>query len=150
MKKFIQGLFVNFALIVLGAYIIPCFYTGYWSESVFVIQLFAATLLIRLLQLLTNMIRFRYPIFEYLIELGMVLAVVLGLGRLLNWYAAEYIWVMIVIIVAVYAAVYIVGVGKTKRDVDFINKQIKLRRESKLCAQNTDAQRPAPKNPQGF
>jgi hypothetical protein len=36
---------------------------------------------------------------------------------------------MVAIVVAVYAAVYAVGIGKMRRDVAFINKQIKLRKK---------------------
>jgi hypothetical protein len=129
MKKFIQALLVNFALVVLGAHIFPSIINNDWARSKFVLELLLVTVVIRLLLLLTNKFSSHYPILEYLLELGMILAVVLGFGWLFRWYDLARLWMMVAIVVAVYAAVYAVGIGKMRRDVAFINKQIKLRKK---------------------
>jgi hypothetical protein len=129
MKKFIQALLVNFALVVLGAHIFPSIINNDWARSKFILELLLVTVVIRLLLLLTNKFSSHYPILEYLLELGMILAVVLGFGWLFRWYDLARLWMMVAIVVAVYAAVYAVGIGKMRRDVAFINKQIKLRKK---------------------
>lgn len=129
MKKFMQGLLVNFALVVLFAHVISSAIFNEWSFSKYILELLLATVVIRLLLLLTNKFSSRYPILEYLLEFGMVLAVVLGFGWLFGWYNLDYLWAMILVVVIVYAAVYAVGMDKTKRDVAFINEQITLRKK---------------------
>ncbi len=129
MKKFIQALLVNFALVVLGAHIVPSIINNDWTHSNFILELLFVTVVIRLLLLLTNKFSSHYPIIEYLLELGMILAVVLGFGWLFKWYDLAHLWMMVAIVVAVYAAVYAMGIGKIRRDVAFINKQIKLRKK---------------------
>ena len=126
MKKFMQDLLVNFALVVLGSHL---FFYDNVPRLVFILQLLAATVVIRLLLLLTNKFNSHYPILEYLLELGMVLIVVLGFGWLFQWYDLTELWIMIASISAVYIAVYLVGIGEIKRDAAFINKQIKRRKE---------------------
>lgn len=129
MKKFMQGLLVNFALVVLGAHIISSAIFNDWAHSKYIIELLLVTVVIRLLLLLTNRFSSRYPVLEYLLEFGMVLAVVLGFGWMFGWYGLDYLWAMFMIVTAVYAAVYAVGLGRIRRDVAFINEQITLRKK---------------------
>lgn len=139
MKKFIQVLLTNYALAVMGIYIINSLVTGVWATTLYLYELFFVILVIRLLVLLTNKFQLRYPVLEYLLELGMVLTVVLGFGWLFKWYDSSYLWMMIATIVTVYIAVYAVGIGRTKRDVEFINEQIRLRKaKSKKLADEKD------------
>jgi hypothetical protein len=128
MKKFTQNLLGNYALIVLGAHVLPSVFQGDWLLSKYILELFIITVIIRLLMLLTDRFQSRYPILEYTLELGMVLAVVLGIGWMFEWYYTEHIPQMVITIVAVYVAVYAVGIGKIRHDVNFINEQIKRRR----------------------
>ena len=132
MKKFIQDGLINYALAVIIIHFISNSLTpGTWEQNTYLFELLFVILVIRLLVLLTDKFQSRYPILEYLLELGMVLGVVLGFGWLFGWYGADYFGVMIVTIVTVYAGVYAVGIGRTKRDIAFINEQIiKRKKES--------------------
>lgn len=129
MKNFVKDGLVNFALIVLGAYIIPSIMGYGWEHSINILQLLMVTFLIRLLQLLTSKFVSRYPILEYLLELGMILAVVLGFGWLFKWYDIDRLAAIVLTVIVIYAAAFALDLTKTRRDVGFINDQIKLRRE---------------------
>lgn len=129
MKKFMQDLLVNFALVVLGAHVISSIIFNNWPHSEYIVQLLLTTAVIRLLLLLTNQFSSRYPILEYMLDFGMVLTVVLGFGWLFGWYSLEYLWAIVLIVAIVYAAVYAVGMGRIRRDVAFINEQITLRKK---------------------
>lgn len=129
MKKFMQGLLINYALIVFCAHIIYSIICAEWLFSRFILELFLTTVVIRVLLLLTNQFSSRYLILEYLLEFGMVLTVVLGFGWLFGWYTLEYMWGIILTVAVVYAAVYAVGLGRIRRDVAFINEQITLRKK---------------------
>ena len=132
MKKFAQALLINFALVVLGAHVVFGIVLNDWPHSRFILELLLATVTIRLLLLLTNQFSSHYPILEYLLEFGMVLAVMLGFCWLFGWYSLNYLWAIIVTVATVYVAVYAVGMGKTRHDVTFINKQITLRKKKNV------------------
>lgn len=128
MKKFTQNLLVNYALAVLAIFVANSLAFGIGDYARYHFELLLVIIVIRLLLLLTNKFQSRWPVLEYLLELGMVLATVLGFGWLFEWYDMNYLGYMIATIVAVYIGVYAVGIGRARRDAAFINEQIKLRR----------------------
>ena len=130
MKIFIKDWLANFALIVLSVYGITSFYNGLYSDLIFILQLFFTTLVIRLLQIPVRKYESRYPFLEYLLEFGMVVAVVLGLGLIFGWHSGKGIPLIILTIIVAYAAAYLLDLTRTNKDIAYINEQIKKRREN--------------------
>ena len=130
LKVFIKALLVNFALIVIGAYGIPFIVWGEWEQAELILQLLLATVVIRLLLLLTNKLNINNIIAGYVLELAMTLAVVLGFNVIFQWYALQYVWGLILTVVLVYIVAILLDIARTRRDVAFINEQIKLRRKT--------------------
>ena len=130
MKVFIKALLVNFALIVIGAYGIPSILWGDWEQAELILQLLLVTVIIRFLMLLTNKFIINNMIVGYVLELAMTLAVVLGFNAIFQWYALRYLWGLILTVVLVYIVAIILDIARTRRDVAFINEQIKLRRKT--------------------
>lgn len=104
-----------------------CFLSGFDGTRTTLFELLGVLLVIRLLVLLTARFELRWPILEYLLELGVVLAVVLPAGWLLKWYDMRFFGFMIAIIASVYLVLYIIGAGKARKDAEFINAQIQMR-----------------------
>lgn len=125
MKNFIKDWLANFALIVLCINIVSFIINRNWSNVSFILELFFVTLLIRLLQILTNKFTSNYPILEYLLEFGMVSSIVFIFGRLFGWYTVNEMWFIFVIIIIAYTIAYVLDLTKTSRDVAYINEQIK-------------------------
>ena len=130
MKVFIKALLVNFALIIIGAYGIPSILWGDWEQAELILQLLLVTVIIRFLMLLTNKFIINNMIVGYVLELAMTLAVVLGFNAIFHWYALRYVWGLILTVVLVYIVAIILDIARTRRDVAFINEQIKLRRKT--------------------
>lgn len=130
MKVFIKALLVNFALIIIGAYGIPSILWGDWEQAELILQLLLVTVIIRFLMLLTNKFIINNMIVGYVLELAMTLAVVLGFNAIFQWYALRYLWGLILTVVLVYIVAIILDIARTRRDVAFINEQIKLRRKT--------------------
>jgi Ca2+/Na+ antiporter len=133
MKNFIKTCLVTYALIILGVFSIPILLN--WNFEYFdpiYLQLLIATVTIHLVQLATPQIKCRNRWAEIAIELSMVLAVVLGYSMLFGWYMGRVSWVLVVIVVAVYAVYYLLNYTKAKKDIDFINERIKSRKQREV------------------
>ena len=127
MKKFIKNWLMNFALILISINIVSFALDRNWNHVSFVFELLFVTLMIRLIQILTNKFSSRYPILEYMLEFAMVTAIVFGFGWLFGWIGKNW-WHNLIVIIIVYAAAYVLDLTRTKRDISYINEQIKIRR----------------------
>ncbi len=133
MKNFFKDLLINFAIVVIVANIVPSIFNGSWDSSIFILQLLLMMLVVRLGQLLTNLFTSKYRILEIGLELLMVMAVVLAFGWLFKWYDLSYIWMMPLMVVIGYIFAYILDIARTRKEIEFINTQIK-RRKARLVA----------------
>ncbi len=133
MKNFFKNLLINFAIVVIVANFVPAIFNGSWGSSLFILQLLLMMLVVRLGQLLTNLFTSKYRILEIGLELLMVMAVVLAFGWLFKWYTLSYIWMMPLMVVIVYIFAYLLDIARTRKEIDFINKQL-MRRKARLVA----------------
>ncbi len=129
MKNFFKNLLINFAIVVIVANIVPAIFNGSWDSSVFILQLLLMMVVVRLGQLLTNLFTSKYRILEIGLELLMVMTVVLAFGWLFNWYTLAYIWMMPLMVVTVYIFAYILDIARTRKEIEFINTQLRRRKE---------------------
>ena len=60
------------------------------------------------------------------------LLIVLGFGYFFNWFDSVPIWICILMVVFVYAFGCILNVSTINKDLDFINKQLKLRNNKEV------------------
>ena len=137
MKEFIKKWMMIFGVVTIFSTIVPAIVNGNWTAAIFTFQLLFALLVICLLQLLTQKIPIQIPLVRYFVDLGMTLSVVLFFGRIWEWFAPGYIWTMFAMVIPAYIVGISLDMIKIKQDVDFINRQINLRRE-KLPEENTD------------
>ena len=131
MKNFIKTCLVTYGLIIIGIFSVPMLFN--WSFEYFepiYLQLLIAAVTIHLVQLVTPQIKLRQRFAEVAIELTMVLIVVLTYSKLFGWYRGSSPWVLVVIVVVVYAVYYLLNYTKAKKDIDFINARIKSLKQS--------------------
>jgi hypothetical protein len=130
MKEFIKRWLLVFAMAVVSIYTITAVRTGQWENTWFVLEILVTTLTICMLQLLTNKIPVRVALLKYLIDLAMVISTVLFFGWLWDWWDSWVgIWSLCATVIPVFIAAIVLDVVIVRRDVDIINKQIKLRRQ---------------------
>jgi len=128
MKEFIKKCLTNFSLIVITVFFVFSVKCGEWSQFIFVSQILLLTVTIFIGQILTNKFTSPYHFLETGLELIMVLSLALTYGWFFKWYQLQEIWIMFVIVIPVYIISYILDIARTKKDVEFINDQIKLRK----------------------
>ena len=78
---------------------------------------------------LTHKIEFRYAIFEFLLDIGFMLAVIILSGTLFNWYSHISIWIPLVIVLITYILFYLLDIVRVHRDIKEINKLLQKLRE---------------------
>jgi len=78
---------------------------------------------------LTHKIEFRYAIFEFLLDIGFMIAVIILSGILFNWYSRVQSWIPFVIVIIVYILFYLLDIIRVRRDIKEINKLLQMRKE---------------------
>lgn len=124
MKNFIKKCFITYPWVVAFSILIPSFVNKDWNTIVFFAQLLIAVVIIFVLQLLTHRFVSEFFLLEMVIEFLMIMAVIYILGWIWNWYTIEFAWMMVAIVLPVYVLAYIVGITRTKKDIEFINEKL--------------------------
>lgn len=131
MKRFIKDWLVNYALIVVVSAFLPALLCNNWLSLKGTLEMLGVTLVIRLLLLLTSRMNPKWPIVQYIVEIGMVMTVVLLSGYGLGWFTPSYIWAFALAVLAVCVPAYWLDIARDRRDVAYINEKIRQRREKK-------------------
>ncbi len=131
MKNFVHRVLINYALVVIVLGLVNLTAFGPSEFASFTLELLLVLVTVWVAFMLTARIKYRWPVLEKLLELAAVLAIVLSGGWIFRWYDVSLLGYMVFIIVAVYAGVYAIGIGRAKKDAEYINEQIKLRRISR-------------------
>lgn len=129
MKDFIKKILVLGALMILTIYTISSIRNEEWSETIFFWQLILLSVIISVVQLLLNRYRFDYYIIEVLVEYLMVCLVVGTTGMIFGWFELHYLWMVLLYVTPIYMIGYFLDMVRTKRDVDYINERIEVRRK---------------------
>jgi len=70
----------------------------------------------------THKIEFRYAIFEFLLDIGFMMTVIVLSGILFHWYSVIQVWIPLVIVLIVYILFYLLDIVRVHKDVKEINK----------------------------
>jgi len=94
-----------------------------------ILQIIGANIVISTGLFLTHKIECRYAIFEFLLDIGFMLAVIILSGILFNWYSRITVWIPLVIVLMVYILFYLLDIIRVHRDIKEINKLLQKLRE---------------------
>ena len=78
---------------------------------------------------LTHKIEFRFAIFEYLLDIVFMLAVIVVSGFLFNWYSRISVWVPVIIVIVIYVLFNLLDIVRVHRDIKEINKLLQKFKE---------------------
>jgi len=87
-----------------------------------VLEIFGANIVITIGLSLTHKIQLRFAIFEYLLDIIFMTAVIVVSGIIFNWYSHVSIWVPAVIVVMIYILFNLLDVIRVRNDIKDINK----------------------------
>ncbi|GBU29023.1 hypothetical protein R84B8_02585 [Treponema sp. R8-4-B8] len=94
-----------------------------------VFEIFAANIVIILGLFLRWKFEIRNIIFEYLIDISYIIAVLIVFGLLFDWYSAISVWLLVVMAVIIYIFAMIISVTKIKNDAKELNKLLQKHQE---------------------
>jgi Ca2+/Na+ antiporter len=94
-----------------------------------ILEIIGANLVITIGLFLTHKIEFRFAIFEFLLDIGFMMTVIVLSGTLFHWYSTIPVWVPLVIVLAVYILFYLLDIVRVHRDIKEINKLLQELKE---------------------
>jgi hypothetical protein len=77
----------------------------------------------------THKFEFRHAVFEFLLDIGFMLAVIVLSGILFNWYSRIPLLIPLVIVIMVYILFYLLDIIRVRRDIKEINKLLQKLKE---------------------
>lgn len=129
MKRIINNCFMTTGLSLLLLAIVATLYHATFLCIATVYQAFAANLVIHLGLVLLRRFESKYVVVELFVEISYELMILITAGFLFGWYSSTPIWVLILMGLAIYFIGILTDVFRIKTDVEFINSQLKLRKE---------------------
>jgi len=94
-----------------------------------ILEIIAANLVITIGLFLTHKIEFRFAIFEYLLDIVFMLAVIVISGLLFNWFSRILVWVPVIIVIVIYILFNLLDIVRVHRDIKEINKLLQKFKE---------------------
>jgi len=94
-----------------------------------VFEIFAANILIILGLLLRWKFEIRNIIFEYLVDVSYIIAVLIVFGLIFDWYSAVPVWLLVVMAIVIYILAMIFTVTKINKDAEELNNLLQKRHE---------------------
>jgi len=94
-----------------------------------VFQIIGANIMINFGLFIRSKFEIRNIIIEFIADVSYIIAVLVILGVIFNWYKVVPVWLLIAMAVAIYVFVIITNVVKINKDADKINELLQKRRE---------------------
>ena len=133
MKNFVNKFLRNYAVVVIVVGI--AFITR--NDTLLLVsllfELLVALFLVDLLKLLMQKINHHthYFVTEHLFGYIVAMIVFPSTWRIFGWYERVAIWSILISVTAVSVTVFVLELGRTKKDIAYINEKLKQRREKK-------------------
>jgi len=100
-----------------------------YISAVSIMEIIAANLVITIGLFQTNKIEFRLAIFEYLLDIVFMMAVIVVSGIIFKWYSQIPVWVTIIIVIVIYIIFNLLDIIRVHRDIKEINKLLQKLKE---------------------
>lgn len=130
MKNIIKNSLIIFAVIVLTISLFDVILWKEWSLFNFFIKIAFVSIIICLAKSLTVRIHTSYYIIYITIDFLLTLTIVMVFGYIFNWYEIERIWLICSIVLFAYIICFFLGIIKTNKNIELINKKLKERKNN--------------------
>ena len=127
MKKILQNTCILAALMILAVFAISIIWSGITDEIKLVLQLFGLALVISIINYMFDEYTSLSILASYVIKYFAITAVVMIFGFVIGWFYASNFWMAFVYVGVVLVMSYFIDGFKVKKDIEYINQQIKER-----------------------
>lgn len=130
MKNIVKNCLATTGLSLVLLAIVATLYHARFLFIMSVYQTLLANIIIHLGLILLQRFESKYFMVEIAVEIGYVLVVLILSGHFFGWYSSTPLWVLIVLGIAVYFIGCFIGIFRMHTDVEHINLQLTLRKDS--------------------
>jgi hypothetical protein len=103
-----------------------------YINAITILEIIGANIVISTGLFFTHKIVLRYAIFEFLLDIGFMMTVIVLSGILFNWYSIIQVWIPLVIVLIVYILFYLLDIIRVNRDIKEINKLLQELKEKEI------------------
>jgi Protein of unknown function (DUF3021). len=129
LKRIILYVFASTGAVLFLLTIFVMFKENKYINASTIIEIIGANTVISTGLSFTHKIEFRHAIFEFLLDIGFMVAVIVLSGIIFNWYSLIAVWVPLVIVLMVYILFYLLDIIRVRRDIKEINKLLQKLKE---------------------
>ena len=128
-KRIITYIFASTGAVLFLLTVFVMFKENKYINASTILEIIAANTVISTGLFFTHKIEFRYAIFEFLLDIGFMVAVIVLSGIIFDWYSLIAVWVPLVIVLMVYILFYLLDIIRVRRDIKEINKMLQKLKE---------------------
>ncbi|MDC7289289.1 DUF3021 family protein [Blautia schinkii] len=130
MKKVVIHIMASTGIILLALSFVALLYGG---KAIFINTIFEITVLSTLMHLgflVTHRLDVQYPVFEIILDISYTLFVTLLLGAVFQWFQSTPVWVLVIMVFAIYLVGYLTDLYRAKEEVRMINELLENRKRN--------------------
>lgn len=130
MKKVVIHIMASTGIILLALSVVALLYGG---KAIFINTIFEITVLSTLMHLgflVTHRLDVQYPVFEIMLDISYTLLITLLLGAAFHWFQSVPVWVLVIMVFAIYLVGYLTDLYRTKEEVRMINELLENRKKN--------------------
>lgn len=127
MKNIFKQTLILASLMIFVVFFVSYLMIGITQEIALVFELFLLSFLIVLIQQLIKRVDFNYHLLSIVIEYLTISISVLLYGYFVHWFVKSNWWMVFLYVAIVYIPAYFLDMGIVRKDVDYINLQLKKR-----------------------
>jgi nitrate/nitrite transporter NarK len=122
LKRMILYVFASTGAVLFLLTVFVMFKENKYINANTILEIIGANTVISAGLFLTHKVEFRYAIFEFLLDIGFMMTVIVLSGILFSWYSTMQVWIPLVIVLIVYILFYLLDIIRVHRDIKEINK----------------------------
>lgn len=127
MRKILKDTFLLAALMILSVFGISILWSGMTAEILLVLELFGLSFLIAVISYFCDEALPAAILGSYLLKYVAVTVIVMLYGFIVGWFYPSNFWMAAIYVAVVYGLAYLLDCYQIRKDVEFVNEQIKMR-----------------------
>jgi hypothetical protein len=131
-KRIITYIFASTGAVLFLLTVFAMFKENKYINASTILEIIGANTVISTGLYFTHKIEFRYVLFEFLLDIGFMMAVIGLSGILFNWYSIIQAWIPLVIVLIVYILFYLLDIIRVRRDIKEINKLLQKLKDKEI------------------
>lgn len=127
MKRILRDTCILSALMIFSVFTISIIWSGLTDEILLVLELFGLSFLIAIVNFVCDEMLAFSIVGNYLVKYVAVTCIVMLYGFIVGWFFRSNFWMAAIYVAVVFVLAYLLDSFQTKKDLEYINGQIKAK-----------------------